>query len=56
MKSVELDADPAFNAEVEQMLLADMERSVEMKPGDLEKKSFRFKLGTRLAWLTAPVQ
>jgi len=49
-------ADPAFNKEVEQMLLADLEHSVEMQPGDLEKKSFWFKLGTRLARLTAPIQ
>jgi len=49
-------ADRAFNAEVEQMLLADMEKSVEMQPGDLDKKSYWFKLGTRLARLTAPVQ
>ena len=49
-------ADPACNAEVEQMLFADTEKSVEMQPGDLEKKSFWFNLGTRLARLTAPVQ
>ncbi len=49
-------ADRAFNAEVEPMLLADMDKSVEMQPGDLDKKSFWFKLGTRLARLTSPVQ
>ena len=49
-------ADPAFNAEVEQMLIADMEKSVEMRPGDLDKKSFWFRLGTRLARLTSPIQ
>ncbi len=49
-------ADADFNAEVEKMLLADMEKSVEMQSGDLDKKSFWFKLGTRLARLTAPVQ
>jgi phosphatidylserine/phosphatidylglycerophosphate/cardiolipin synthase-like enzyme len=49
-------ADPAFNTEVEQMLLADMEKSVEMQPGDLANKSFWFRLGTRLARLTSPVQ
>jgi cardiolipin synthase len=49
-------ADRDFNREVEQMLLADMEKSVEMQPGDLDEKSFWFKLGTRLARLTAPVQ
>ncbi|MGB5817047.1 MAG: cardiolipin synthase, partial [Thermoanaerobaculia bacterium] len=49
-------ADPAFAAEVEQMLIADMEKSVEMQPGDVEKKSFWFRLGTRLARLTSPIQ
>ena len=49
-------ADHAFNKEVEQMLLADMEQSVEMQPGDLEEKSYWFKLGVRLARLTAPIQ
>ena len=39
-----------------EMLLADPEQSVEMQPGDLEKKFFWFRLGTRLARLTAPVQ
>ena len=49
-------SDSAFNAEVEQMLLADMEKSVEMQPGDLDKKSFWFRFGTRLARLTSPIQ
>ena len=49
-------ADHAFNKEVEQMLLADMENSVEMQPGDLDEKSYWFKLGVRLARLTAPIQ
>ena len=49
-------ADPTFNTEVEQMLLADIEKSVGMQPGDLDKKSFWFKLGTRLARLTSPIQ
>jgi cardiolipin synthase len=49
-------ADPTFAAEVEQMLLDDFAKSVEMQPGDYEKKSFWFKLGVRLARLTAPVQ
>ena len=49
-------ADHAFNAEVEQMLLADMDKSVEMQPGDLDKKSYWFKLRTRFARLTAPIQ
>ena len=49
-------ADHAFNKEVEQMLLTDMEQSVEMQPGDLDEKSYWFKLGVRLARLTAPIQ
>jgi hypothetical protein len=47
---------PTFAAEVEQMLLDDFEKSVEMQPGDYENRSFWFKLGVRLARLTAPVQ
>ena len=46
-------ADPTFAAEVEQMLLDDFAKSVEMQPGDYEKRSFWFKLGVRLARLTA---
>ena len=49
-------ADHDFNIEVEQMLLADMEGSVEMQPGNLEEKSHWFELAVRLARLTAPVQ
>jgi cardiolipin synthase len=49
-------ADTTFAAEVEQMLLDDFETSTEMQPGDYENKSFWFKLGVRLARLTAPVQ
>jgi len=49
-------ANTGFAAEVEQMLLDDFEKSVEMQPGDYENRSFWFKLGVRLARLTAPVQ
>jgi cardiolipin synthase len=49
-------ADPTFAAEVEQTLLDDFEKSVEMQPGDYENRPFWFKLGVRLARLTAPVQ
>ena len=49
-------ANHAFAAEVEQMLLDDFEKSVEMRPGDYENRSFWFKLSVRLARLTAPVQ
>ncbi len=48
--------DHSFAQEVEQMLITDMEQSVEMQPGDFDKKSFWFKLGTRLARLTSPIQ
>jgi len=46
----------AFDKEVEQMLLADMEGSVEMQPGELDEKSYWFEFGTRLTRLTAPIQ
>ncbi|MFA9472410.1 MAG: cardiolipin synthase, partial [Deltaproteobacteria bacterium] len=49
-------ANQAFAAEVEQMLLDDFEKSVEMHPGDYENRSFWFKLSVRLARLTAPIQ
>jgi cardiolipin synthase len=49
-------ADRAFATKVEQMLLDDFESSVEMKPGDYENRSFWFKIGVRLARLTAPIQ
>jgi len=49
-------ADRGFAAEIEQMLLTDMEDCVEMQPGALAKKSFWFRLGTRLARLTSPIQ
>jgi cardiolipin synthase len=49
-------ADTAFASEVEQMFLDDFASSVQMKPGDYENRSFWFKLGVRLARLTAPVQ
>ncbi len=48
--------DPDFAKEIEEMLLADMEDSVEMQPGALAEKSFWFRLGTRLARLTSPLQ
>jgi cardiolipin synthase A/B len=49
-------ADRGFAAEIEKMLLADMEDCFEMQPGDLAKKSYWFRLGTRLARLTSPIQ
>jgi len=49
-------ADPDFVEQVEQMFLDDFARSREMQSGDYADKSFWFKLGVRLARLTAPVQ
>ena len=34
----------------------DFEKSVEIRPGDYENRSFWFKLSARLARLTTPVQ
>ncbi len=48
--------DPDFNSEVEKMLLNDFAHSREMTKGDLESKSYFFKLGCHIARLTAPIQ
>jgi cardiolipin synthase len=48
--------DETFLNEVEQMLLADFEKSKEMHRGDVENRSFWFKLAVRFARLTAPIQ
>jgi hypothetical protein len=48
--------DRVFAAEVEQMLLADLDRSVEMQPGDYENKPYWFRLMVRFSRLTAPIQ
>ena len=48
--------DRTFAAEVEQMLLQDLERSVEMQPGDYENKPYWFRLAVRASRLTAPIQ
>jgi cardiolipin synthase len=49
-------ADSAFISEVEQMFEDDFARSRQMEPGELDRKSFWFKLGVKLARLTAPIQ
>jgi cardiolipin synthase len=51
-----LVADPAFAAEVEEMFEADFARSRRMERGELDRKSFWFKLGVKLARLTSPIQ
>ncbi len=48
--------DPVFVAEVEQMFEADFAHSREMTRADVDDRSFGFKLGSRLARLTSPIQ
>ena len=49
-------ADQAFAEEIEQMLKDDFSQAKEMTKSDVDDRSFWFKLGTRLARLTSPVQ
>ena len=49
-------ADRDFAAEVEEMLEADFARSRLMEPGEYDRKPWWFRLGVKLARLTAPVQ
>lgn len=42
--------------EVEEMFEADFARSRRMEPGELEGKSFWFKLGVKLARSTSPIR
>ena len=49
-------ADSGFVKQVEQMLEEDFSHSREMTANDVNDRSFWFKLGTRLARLTAPIQ
>ena len=51
-----MTADKEFTAEVEQMFVADFEKSREMQPGEVDERSFWFRFATRLARLTSPVQ
>ena len=48
-------ADKDFVTEVEQMFVADFERSRQMTPADYDDRSFAFKLAVRLASLTSPI-
>ncbi len=48
--------DEGFAAEVEQMLTADFERARRMTKADLDQKPFWFRVVSRAAYLTAPVQ
>ena len=49
-------ADEAFVSDVEQMLEDDFAHAREMKMSDVNERSFWFKLSTRLARLTSPIQ
>jgi cardiolipin synthase A/B len=49
-------ADSAFASEVERMFQNDFAKAREVGADELEGRSFWFKLGVRLATLTAPVQ
>ena len=49
-------ADDAFVSAIEQMLEADFAHAREMKISDVNERPFWFKLSTRLARLTSPIQ
>jgi cardiolipin synthase len=49
-------ADPTFVTDVEQMFEADFARSRLMEQGEYDRKPWYFRLGVRVARLTAPVQ
>ena len=48
--------DPAFAGQVEEMFLKDFENSRQVGEGEYRDRSFWFRLGVRLARLTAPIQ
>jgi len=48
--------DTAFASQVEEMFEEDFAHSRRMEPGEYDEKPFLFRLGVRLARLTAPVQ
>ena len=47
--------DTAFASQVEEMFEEDFSNSRRMQPGEYDEKPFLFRLGVRLARLTAPV-
>ena len=56
---VQIHYAPTYSSwlnQVEKMFEDDFARSTEMHTADLDKKSFWFKLATRLARLTSPAQ
>jgi cardiolipin synthase len=48
--------DFEFAAEIEKMLLDDFSHAYEMTKSDIDDKSFGFRLATRIARLTSPIQ
>lgn len=51
-----LVSNPAFAGQVEAMLLADLERSVEVEPETFARSRLPFRLAVRLSYLLAPIQ
>ena len=49
-------ADPTFTFKVERMFEDDFRRSRLMEPGEYDRKPWWFRVGVRLARLTAPIQ
>ena len=49
-------SDPTFVTKVEQMFEDDFARSRLMQEGEYDRKPWWFRLGVRLARLTAPIQ
>jgi cardiolipin synthase len=49
-------ADPSFTFKVERMFEDDFRRSRLMEPGEYDRKPWWFRVGVRLARLTAPIQ
>ena len=49
-------SDPVFAGSVKEMFEDDFKKAREIKHDELDKKSFGFKIGVRLARLTAPIQ
>lgn len=48
--------DPDFAKEIEKMLLNDFSHAYEMTKSDIDNKSYGFRLATRIARLTSPIQ
>lgn len=49
-------AEMDFAVQMERMFVEDFAKSRPVEPGELADKSYGFKLGVRLARLTAPLQ